>query len=330
MKKENANSFATYRGFDPYEVRYTQIADRSLFGIVEGANSARTYVDRGGRLPDLLGAVAVEIGSAATDIAVQAVTGRAVKAVRPIAEAIINTTRLTADHIINKNLSIEKFDTMQRLANLELERRLDGGLPLGPLDAPYTNFNGIPADDVSGQVVNFWGQPVYSTIEDFLNSTKCFSNDVKIQVDSDQSLTISDICPGDIVLSFDPSANKGRGALVPKRVTRIFTNITEEWLRLAWVENGEEKELVTTPGHHFLDRIGNFPQIERMIADGVGTVILADGSEATVTAERIVYCAETADMFEQAEGWVAPAVLAGGRPARPIRFDPGGTAGAGR
>ncbi|SDU13676.1 hypothetical protein SAMN05428979_1846 [Stappia sp. ES.058] len=132
------------------------------------------------------------------------------------------------------------------------------------------------------------------------------------------------LAPGDLVLSFDPGTFKGRGGLVPKRVTRIFANITEEWLRLTWVENDEENELVTTPGHHFLDRIGNFPQIERMIAGGAATVILADGSEATVTAERIVYCAETADMFEQAEGWVTPEVgnLAL-KPGRQSLFDAG-------
>jgi len=114
--------------------------------------------------------------------------------------------------------------------------------------------------------------------------------------------------PGDIVLSFDPAAENGRGGLSPKRVVRTFTNITEEWLRLTWVENGEEKELVTTPGHHFLDRFGGFPQIEAMLADGSATVILADGSEATVTAERIVYSAATAHLFEEAEGWVTPQV----------------------
>ncbi|MEM5585968.1 calcium-binding protein [Roseibium sp. AS2] len=35
-------------------------------------------------------------------------------------------------------------------------------------------------------------------------------------------------------------------------------------------------------------------------------MVLADGSEAEVTSERIVYSAATADMFEQAEGYVTP------------------------
>lgn len=133
---------------------------------------------------------------------------------------------------------------------------------------------------------------------------ECFPAGTPVLTYSGLSIAVEKVGAGERLLSFDPQTAKGRGDLVPKRVSRTFTNITEEWLRLTWAENGEEKELVTTPGHHFLDRFGKFPQIERMIADGVGTIILADGSEATVTAERIVYSAETADMFEQAEGWV--------------------------
>ncbi|MCA1242068.1 hypothetical protein LC092_06440 [Stappia stellulata] len=134
---------------------------------------------------------------------------------------------------------------------------------------------------------------------------KCFPSGTLIQGYLFEK-NIKFVLPNDIIFSFDPSDNNGRGGLVPRRVTRTFTNITEEWLRLKWVENGEEKELVTTPGHHFLDRFGNFPQIERLIADGAATVILADGSEATVTAGRIVCSAATDDRFAQAIGWVTP------------------------
>lgn len=87
-------------------------------------------------------------------------------------------------------------------------------------------------------------------------------------------MSLTDTCPvpdirvGDTVLAFDPSADLGRGALVPRKVTRLYRNTTEEWIRLSWREEGEEKELVTTPGHHFLDRFGNFPMIEEMLAQG--------------------------------------------------------------
>ncbi|MBG6163791.1 hypothetical protein IWQ54_003462 [Labrenzia sp. EL_195] len=51
---------------------------------------------------------------------------------------------------------------------------------------------------------------------------------------------------------------------------------------------------------------GGFKEIESLVSGGRGKVVLADGTEAEVTSERIVYSATTADMFEQAEGYVYP------------------------
>ncbi|MEJ8476858.1 DUF4214 domain-containing protein [Roseibium algae] len=140
-------------------------------------------------------------------------------------------------------------------------------------------------------------------IDDIIS--RCFCGNTIVQL-LGASAEVSSILPGDTVLSFDPSADHGRGALVPKKVVRTFTNITEEWLRLSWVEDGEDKELVTTPGHEFLTAHGGFRQIEKLVAGGTGTIVLADGSEAKVASERLIYSAETADMFEQAEGYVLP------------------------
>ncbi|WP_417667259.1 hypothetical protein [Roseibium sp.] len=141
---------------------------------------------------------------------------------------------------------------------------------------------------------------------DIIELKKCFSAATLVRVPEGVCSPISEIRPGDLVLSFDPLADNGRGALVPKKVVRTFTNITEEWLRLTWVEEGVKQELVTTPGHEFLTAHGGFRQIEQLMAGGTGTLVLADGTEAEVSAERIVYSAETAEMFEQAEGFVLP------------------------
>jgi hypothetical protein len=54
-------------------------------------------------------------------------------------------------------------------------------------------------------------------------------------------VVIEQIGIGESVFSFEPLAAYGRGALVPKKVVRTFTNITEEWLRLKWVENVRKK-----------------------------------------------------------------------------------------
>ena len=139
----------------------------------------------------------------------------------------------------------------------------------------------------------------------YVPANKCFPSKTSIH-SVNGPRAISSIIPGEAVHSFDPSADCGRGELVPKKVVRTFTNITEEWLRLTWVENGAENELVTTPGHEFLTAQGGFKKIEKLLAGGTGSLVLADGSAVEVRSERLIYSAETADMFEQAEGWVYP------------------------
>ncbi|WP_299868021.1 hypothetical protein [uncultured Hoeflea sp.] len=139
-----------------------------------------------------------------------------------------------------------------------------------------------------------------------------------IQIDKSSTRRITDIRVGDTILAFDPNANRGRGALIPRRVTRLYRNTTTEWIRLTWIENGEAQELVTTPGHHFLDQFGEFPPIEAMIAQGRATVVLASGELTEVTAERIVYSSETADMFEQAQ---AVGVTAGNAAIKLVAID---------
>ena len=106
------------------------------------------------------------------------------------------------------------------------------------------------------------------------------------------------------------------GALVQRRVVRLYRNTTEEWVKLTWAEGGEQRELVTTPGHHFLDRFGNFPTIEEMLENGRATVVLASGDLAEVTAERITYSAETAHLFEQAQ---AVGMIAGNAALKPAK-----------
>lgn len=134
----------------------------------------------------------------------------------------------------------------------------------------------------------------------FGRSPRCFTSSTLVQTPTGPT-AINEINVGDTVTSFSGRESE---TLVGK-VTRIFRNVTSEWLRLTWQEQGLDgmiasKELVTTPGHHFLDRFGNYLTIEEMVENGEATVILANGEEAQVKAERIVYSAETAHMFEQA------------------------------
>ena len=106
---------------------------------------------------------------------------------------------------------------------------------------------------------------------------------------------------GDVVLAFDARVDRCRGALVPRRVTRLYRNTTTEWICLRWFDS-TAREVITTPGHHFLDASGGFPTIEDMTRTGSATVVLASGALAQVTAERTPFCADVAPLFERAMG----------------------------
>ena len=147
---------------------------------------------------------------------------------------------------------------------------------------------------------------------------RCFPAHTPIAISLTETRPISDIRVGDTVLAFDPSADLGRGALVPRKVVRLYRNTTEEWVKLTWAEGGEQKELIATPGHHFLDRFGSFPTIEEMLQNGRATVVLASGDLTEVTAERITYSAETAHLFEQAQ---AVGMIAGNAALKPAAID---------
>ncbi len=138
--------------------------------------------------------------------------------------------------------------------------------------APSTNVLGV----VEEKAIQF--NEFYRLFpQELKNLRMCFTSETRVRISTGCSVPIAAIRPGDLVLSFDPLADNGHGALVPKMVVRTFTNITEEWLRLTWTENGEHKELVTTPGHEFLTAHGGFPRIEQLMAGGTGTLVLADG-----------------------------------------------------
>ncbi|MGM4912785.1 hypothetical protein [Rhizobium sp. 768_B6_N1_8] len=168
----------------------------------------------------------------------------------------------------------------------------------------------LPADIVR--------QPIFDNVPTpSERPAQCFPGDTKIRVVGGIK-PIREIQPNDLVLAFDPSHENGRGPLVPRRVIRVFRNVTTEWVKLSWAEEGAPKELICTPGHHFLDEFGQFPPIENMIKSGRATVVLASGALAEVAAERIVYSTEAAQMFEQAQ---ILGISAGGAALQPVELD---------
>lgn len=156
-------------------------------------------------------------------------------------------------------------------------------------------------------------------IGDIFQGKLCFAKDTGILTEDSGLVPIFQISVGDIVLAFDPSRSSGRASLVSRRVTRLFQNITTEWVVLNWEENGETRELTCTPGHHFLDEFGSFPTIEALLNRSGGdsaTIVLADGRLQRVSARRVVYSAETAHLYERASKLETPVV--GGLALAPV------------
>jgi hypothetical protein len=140
---------------------------------------------------------------------------------------------------------------------------------------------------------------------DLVKDLKCFPASTLILTPSG-SVPISDIKVGDTILAYDPNDTLGRGELTPHKVTRLYRNETTEWIKLTWIENGEPQELITTPGHHFLDEFGAFPTIEDMLENNTTTTLInASGNKITVTASRITYSEQTAHLFEQSASMAA-------------------------
>jgi hypothetical protein len=102
-----------------------------------------------------------------------------------------------------------------------------------------------------------------------VTAPRCFLAGTPILMADGQEKPIEDIRVGDMVMSFDPSADQGRGALVPKPVSRTFQNITRSIIDL--------RGLHMTPGHVCLTDDGRFETIaEILLRDGI--LIEADGT----------------------------------------------------
>jgi hypothetical protein len=168
-------------------------------------------------------------------------------------------------------------------------------------EAIATLYNSLSKDKITG-----YGLAVaqYMKAEPW---KRCFPATTLIQTSNTTHSLISLLRIGDTVLAFDPTADLGRGSLVPRRVTRLFRNSTTEWIMLTWVDpvSGEAKELVATPGHNMLDKFGGFSRLDALVKGNICEIILSSGDCIMAQAERLVYTSATADMFEQATAMAA-------------------------
>ncbi|MCA3586050.1 MAG: hypothetical protein IOD03_20545, partial [Methylocystis sp.] len=158
-------------------------------------------------------------------------------------------------------------------------------------------------NDVKGAIT----EQIYRS---YPNLPRCFPGDTLIALPGGGVRRIDAIDVGDRVLTFDPLANGGRGALLEGTVTRTFRNVTQEWLRVDFPRSADgttRRPLIATPGHEMLCPAGGFVRLDQMVAwagadrqTGTVTIVNHDASLSSGQVSRISYSAATADMFEQA------------------------------
>ncbi len=102
-------------------------------------------------------------------------------------------------------------------------------------------------------------------------TNRCFLAGTTILMADNARKSIEQIRIGDMVMAFDARAEAGRGALVPRRVTRTFQNITRSIVDL--------RGLKMTPGHVCLSGEGGF--------DTITAILLRDGTLVDEQGERI-------------------------------------------
>ncbi len=132
----------------------------------------------------------------------------------------------------------------------------------------------------------------------------CFPSGTKIALADGSEKSIEEIAIGDRVLAFD-----GLNAAESRTVTRLFENVTAEWLKLSFDDGQNRDPIIVTPGHRFLQPDGSFERIGAIIEQGAGLtqIVAADGKVVSVRARAIIYSQQTAHLFEEASAHFATA-----------------------
>ncbi|MCW1754959.1 Hint domain-containing protein [Rhizobium acaciae] len=129
---------------------------------------------------------------------------------------------------------------------------------------------------------------------------QCFPAATLILTSSGQ-VPIEAIRVGDSVLAYEAIAGDLSGQLTPRKVTRLFQNVTKEWIELdlGSKPDGQRDILTCTPGHHFLDEFGNYPAIAELLLRGAGKarIVMSDGELREVSGRRIAWSEEAAELF---------------------------------
>lgn len=171
---------------------------------------------------------------------------------------------------------------------------------------------------------------------------QCFPADTKIRLVDGTSISIQDIASGQAVASFD-EASALQLELTGSRVSMLFENVADQFIELSFADpqSGQQKFITSTIGHVFLTVDGKWKRLCDMINQshvfgssndlvevdfsqdrkstlppshkiaehaafaGETQIVLADGSIVDAVAYSVKYTVATADLYEQAEMFVA-------------------------
>ena len=135
----------------------------------------------------------------------------------------------------------------------------------------------------------------------FQSPQHCFPAFALITLADNTQKPINTVNFGDYVATYDPNANHGRGTLLSGVVTRLFTNITQEFIKITSSCGRINSSM--TPGHEILCPDGAYRKAQQALPL-FNAMVHADGSIVAVQHERIVYSAATAHLYPQAEQMV--------------------------
>ncbi len=134
--------------------------------------------------------------------------------------------------------------------------------------------NAFYPGDTSGQVYEFHTPSANGLSRRYDDPTlrplgsRCFLAGALIDMADGTQKPIERIKTGDMVMSFNGAANKGRGALVPQRVISTTQNLPDAIINL--------RGLMVTPRHVTLKGEGGFAEMRHILRDD-GTLVERDG-----------------------------------------------------
>jgi hypothetical protein len=184
-------------------------------------------------------------------------------------------------------IDIGQYARANGLSRGEIERLVKNALQDGVLirdDRPGVDSR-IPETPTGP--ISSWPIPVPYKYIPYSNDKPpgCFLADTPILMADGTEKPIQDICPGDMVMSFDGGYKKGRGRLKPGRVSKTFVNTASMIINL--------RGLKCTPGHVFLNGEGQFEKISTILKKD-GTIVDKDGVELRARTGAVVGSPEDA------------------------------------